>query len=1665
MFDIPELDDMVCRQLRPQDLAQFARVNKKWHTVVIPYLWKDLSCLNASSSTQRQAFTSLLLEDYLQEQRETESQKDGTGTEQAVQAQLPSPSALAKYGCWIRILPDPKGLVQLSDDSTQLVQALTGHDNQSIEQELLLHFFKCHQEAQLPHYSLEYDTLGSSPLKETVAQLVLPRVRHLSVEGSYRGKRGELWKLKRLLGRCSTTLEKLTLEIDYKYDDGFSTYVGYDPDFKAEEEEPETTESTEWPSLKELVLCPRECVGTPQPTTFWSWLYERCGQVERIEVSKFRRGAAECIRKDMLKHMPNLNGITIGDGTGHGSTIKPDRVRSLLSGSRNGWKTIVLRMPVKFMFRSRGAIREHFPTIEVIRMDPVSYQASELIEMLSSSPNLHTFCGIAGRMGLNSNAFVDRDPDTSVLKTWLCESSLKVLKVGIGHIPRPELEGYGVTEEAHPGQGREIQNQVYDRLARLTNLETLSLGDIPEEVTLSWSRGVRIQRDCLEMSLESGLHKLSELTKLKELNVLGMKARIGIGEVQWMTEHWPRLRVLRGLDEINKKWQAVVIPYLWKDLSCLNASSSAQRQAFTSLLLEDYLQEQRKAESQKGEAGTEQPVQAQLPSSSALAKYGCWIRILPDPKGLVQLSDDSTQLVQALTEHDNQSIEQDLLLHFFKRHQEAQLPQYSLDYDTLGSSPLKETVAQLVLPRVRRLTVVGSYRGKRGELWKLKRLLGRCSTALQKLTLEIDYLYGDSWSSYVDYDEDFDAEEEEPETTESTEWSSLKELILRPRRCAGSLQPTMFWSWLYKRCSQVERIEVSKFRRGAAESIAENMLEYMPNLNEITIGHGGRRYSTIKPDRVSSLLSASRNGWKVIVLTAPVNLFYELEDTMQRHFPTLEVLRITCDGIHDVEFVEMLSSCPNLHTFHGIFGRSSIQGDIFIDRDPDTSVLKTWSCETSLKVLKVDIGHIPRPDLKGVGVIDEEHPGQGREIQGLVYDRLARLTNLETLSLGDIPEETTYYYRQSAIETQFDCLEMSLESGLHKLSELTKLSELNVLGMKTRIGVKEVQWMTKHWPRLRVLRGLDESDDETNEVVQWLQEHHPEIDLIRDQNRQLRPQDLAQFARVNKKWHTVVIPYLWGDLSCLNTSSSAQRQAFTSLLLEDYLQEQQKTDLQKDETGTEQPVQAQLPSPSALAKYGCWIRSLPDPTGLVQLSDDSMQLAKALTRQDSQSTEQELLLRFFKIHQAAQLPHYSLEYDTLESNHPKETIAQLVLPRVRHLTIVGSYRGKRGELWKLKRLLSLCSTTLEKLTLEITYKYDDDLSVYVGYDPDFKAEEEEPNTTSSTEWSSLKELVLRPSECVGILQPTTFWSWFYKRCSQVERIAVSKFCRGAAEGITENMLAHMPNLNEITVGGSHGSTIKPERIASLLSGSRNGWKVIDLKMPVNFFRRVGDSIQKHSPTLEVLRISCFGVPGDKLVEVFSSSPHLHTFHGVVERTYIKSNLFIDQDPDTGVLKTWSCENSLKVLKVSIGDIPRPELEGTTKETHPGQGREIQGLVYDRLARLTNLETLSLGDTPDEEAYRRGRPARNQSDCVEMSLESGLHKLSELTKLRELNVLGMKARIGIKEVQWMTEHWPRLRVLRGLDGSDDGGKQVVQWLQQHHPEIDLMRAPIAGTVNS
>lgn len=52
---------------------------------------------------------------------------------------------------------------------------------------------------------------------------------------------------------------------------------------------------------------------------------------------------------------------------------------------------------------------------------------------------------------------------------------------------------------------------------------------------------------------------------------------------------------------------------------------------------------------------------------------------------------------------------------------------------------------------------------------------------------------------------------------------------------------------------------------------------------------------------------------------------------------------------------------------------------------------------------------------------------------------------------------------------QFDCLDVSLQSGLWRLEELKQLRVLGVVRMATRIGPEEKRWMKENWPKIEHL--------------------------------------------------------------------------------------------------------------------------------------------------------------------------------------------------------------------------------------------------------------------------------------------------------------------------------------------------------------------------------------------------------------------------------------------------------------------------------------------------------------------------------------------------------------------------------------------------------------------
>ncbi|KAF9377880.1 hypothetical protein CPB97_009889 [Podila verticillata] len=193
----------------------------------------------------------------------------------------------------------------------------------------------------------------------------------------------------------------------------------------------------------------------------------------------------------------------------------------------------------------------------------------QLQQILCRSPRLLSLDASLWHLDDSNARNLKLDAHDAIREPWAC-SRMTHLKIEIGGVPRPDIKvGYdgsldirvdrggclvkgtlfgGTVEESH-----RIQRQVYQQLARLTELTELQLGgDLWEadEYTHQTEFGEQgqlidvdmlFQLNCLEMSLDSGLDLLSGLKELRVLDVTRMAHRIGVPELEWMQRNWPNL--------------------------------------------------------------------------------------------------------------------------------------------------------------------------------------------------------------------------------------------------------------------------------------------------------------------------------------------------------------------------------------------------------------------------------------------------------------------------------------------------------------------------------------------------------------------------------------------------------------------------------------------------------------------------------------------------------------------------------------------------------------------------------------------------------------------------------------------------------------------------------------------------------------------------------------------------------------------------------------------------------------------------------------------------------------------------------------------------------------------------------------------------------------------
>ncbi|KAF9366604.1 hypothetical protein BGX34_000072 [Mortierella sp. NVP85] len=293
-----------------------------------------------------------------------------------------------------------------------------------------------------------------------------------------------------------------------------------------------------------------------------------------------------------------------------------------------------------------------------------------------------------------------------------------------------------------------------------------------------------------------------------------------------------------------------------------------------------------------------------------------------------------------------------------------------------------------------------------------------------------------------------------------------------------------------------------------------------------------------------------------------VHVFHKLEPLL-RHLPKLRELKVnylsdedfkvlatTCRNLEVLEWIQnppyidettrkrpehdvlhqFLVACPSLKVFDGI--ERFIKADDMI-REP-------WACQ-GIEKLRCRIVGVERltkdeqviynrmieanplcQDEAMAGLIstingDEERSvmlkrRRSQEQQRRVYERLANLGQLKHLDLGyENRNPWTYkeniyvsahdgqeyaHYKESPIP---DTLELSLESGLDQLGALKDLELFGFEAIDHRIGKKELEWMAKSWPKLRLIYGLldclfmIEQDKKKLDLRKYMQALRPDV--------------------------------------------------------------------------------------------------------------------------------------------------------------------------------------------------------------------------------------------------------------------------------------------------------------------------------------------------------------------------------------------------------------------------------------------------------------------------------------------------------------------------------------------------------------------------------------------
>ncbi|KAG0376957.1 hypothetical protein BGX24_006964 [Mortierella sp. AD032] len=195
------------------------------------------------------------------------------------------------------------------------------------------------------------------------------------------------------------------------------------------------------------------------------------------------------------------------------------------------------------------------------------------------------------------------------------------------------------------------------------------------------------------------------------------------------------------------------------------------------------------------------------------------------------------------------------------------------------------------------------------------------------------------------------------------------------------------------------------------------------------------------------------------------------------HLEVLDIVKGASWGLLGSHLQAVLSRAPRLRSLQPYWINRA-------EKITSVDILSSEWATTSLEYvdLKIDV-----PRVEGDADDDESKAlrASSREIQRQVLRRFGQQTHLRKLVVGGMAASSA----TGIFGHQFQCLEMTLESGLDELEGLKELEHLDIHHMDHRVGVPELEWMANNLPNLKYLHGVRDSLRPKEGVKEWFLSH------------------------------------------------------------------------------------------------------------------------------------------------------------------------------------------------------------------------------------------------------------------------------------------------------------------------------------------------------------------------------------------------------------------------------------------------------------------------------------------------------------------------------------------------------------------------------------------------